>query len=176
MKNKIKILTLTLFTLLFTNCKSLKSLQNEKLEYKIIHESKGDINLDGISDLVIVSKKSDSEKGIISILIADSNGNVSRKMVNENLTDEFIELYNQLPEIEIKNGKLIIFYYGGMCHRESRNFIFKFNKELNDLFFQTFTTGEHNVCNDNEPTGSEITNAELRKIKFTEFKGYLDNE
>ena len=176
MKSKIIILTLTLLTLLLTNCKSLNSLQNERENYSIIYESKGDINLDGITDIAIISSKSNSEKGIITVLIADSKGNVTRELVNKYLTDEFIELYNQLPEIKIENGELTISYYGGMCHRESRNFIFKFNKGLNDLFFQTFTIGEHNVCNDNEPTESEITNAELRKIKFTEFKGYLENE
>ncbi|MDR6966529.1 hypothetical protein J2X31_000522 [Flavobacterium arsenatis] len=170
MKNKTIILTLTLLTLFFTNCKSLKSLQNEKEKYTIIHESRGDINFDGISDVAIVSSKSDSEKGQIIVFIIDSKENVSKKIVNDNLTDTFIEMYNQFPEIEIKNGELTISYYGGMCHRESRNIIFKFNKELNDLFFETFNTSEHNVCNDSEPKGNEITNAALRKIKFTEFK------
>lgn len=170
MKNKTIILILTLLTLFFTNCKSPISLQNEKEKYNIIHESKGDINFDGISDVAIISSKSDSEKGQIIVFLTDSNGNVFKKIVNDNLTDMYIEMYNQLPEIEIKNGELTISYYGGMCHRESRNIVFKFNKELNDLFFETFSTSEHNVCNDTEPKGNEITTAELRKIKFTEFK------
>lgn len=173
MKKKTTILTLALLTLFFTNCKSLQSLQNEKEKYNIIHESEGDINLDGISDLAIISSKSDSEKGQVIVFINDSKGNVSKKIVNDNLTDTYIEMYNQLPEIEIKNGELIISYYGGMCHRESRNIVFKFNKELNDLFFQTLSTSEHNVCNDTEPKGIEITNAELRKITFTEYKDEL---
>ena len=166
MKSKIIILILTLSALLLTNCKSLNSLQNESENYNIIYESKGDINLDGITDLAIISSNSNSENGIITVLIADSKGNVTRELVNKNLTDEFIELYNQLPEIKIENGELTISYYGGMCHREFRNFIFKFNVELNDLFFKTFTIREHNVCNHNDPTDSEITNAKLRKIKL----------
>lgn len=173
MKNNITILTLTLLTLFFTNCKSLNSLQNEKGKYSTIHESKGDINLDGISDLAIISSKSDSEKGQIIVFITNSKGNVSKKFVNDNLTDTYIEMYNQLPEIKIENGELTISYYGGMCHRESRNIVFKFNKKLNDLFFKTFRTFEHNVCNDTEPKENEITNAELRKIKFTEYKDEL---
>lgn len=173
MKNKITILFLIFWSFFFTNCKSLQSLQDEKENYNIIYESKGDINLDGITDLAITSLKSDSEKGIITVFIADSKGNISRKLVNENLTDGFIELYTQLPELEIKNGELTIFYYGGMCLRESRNIIFKFNKELNGLFFQSFMTEEHNICKDNEPTRREIINAELRKISFTEFKENL---
>ncbi|WP_138434404.1 hypothetical protein [Winogradskyella algicola] len=172
MKNKRTVLTLTLLTVLLTSCKSLKPLQNEKEKYNIIHESKGDINLDGISDFAIVSSKSDSEKGQIIVFITNSKGNISKKIVNDNLTDTYIEMYNLLPEIEIKNGELTISYYGGMCHRESRNIIFKFNKDLKDLFFETFNTSEHNVCNDSEPRGNEITNVELRKIKFTEF---IDN-
>ncbi len=174
MRNRIKFLILTVFTILLTNCKSLISLQNVKGKYNIIHESKGDLNLNGISDVAVVTSKSDNEKGIIIIFIADSEGNVSKKLVNDNLTDVFIERYNQLPEIEIKNGELTISYYGGMCHRESRNIIFKFNKKLNDLFFQTFIMSEHNVCNDDmEPSGYETTNPELRKIKFTEYKDNL---
>lgn len=173
MKNKRTILTLMLLTLFFTNCKSLKPLQNEKEKYSIIHESKGDINLDGIFDLAIVSSKNDSEKGQIIVFITNSKGNVSKKIVNDNLTDTYIEMYNQLPEIEIKNGELIISYYGGMCHRESRNIEFKFDKKFNDLFFQKFSTSEHNVCNDSEPKGIEITNAELRKIKFMDYKDEL---
>ena len=173
MKKKTTILTLTLLTLFFTNCKSLKSLKNEKEKYNIIYESNGDINLDGISDLAIISSKSDNEKGQVIVFINDSKGNVSKKIVNDNLTDTYIEMYNQLPEIEIKNGELTISYYGGMCHRESRNIEFKFDKKLNDLCFQKFSTSEHNVCNDIEPNGIEITNAELRKIKFTEYKDEL---
>ena len=130
------------------------------------------IYLDGIFDLAIVSSKSDSEKGQIIVFITNSEGNIFKKIVNDNLTNTYIEMYNQLPEIEIKNGELTISYYGGMCHRESRNIVFKFNKELNNLFFETFNTSEHNVCNDSEPKENEITNAELRKIKFTEF---IDN-
>ena len=172
MKNKRTILTLMLLTLFFTNCKSLKPLQNEKEKYSIIHESKGDINLDGIFDLAIVSSKSDSEKGQIIVFITNSEGNVFKKIVNDNLTNTYIEMYNQLPQIEIKNGELTISYYGGMCHRESRNIVFKFNKKLNNLFFETFNTSEYNVCNDSESKENEITNAELRKIKFTEF---IDN-
>ena len=138
MKKKTTLLTLTLLTLFFTNCKSKQSLQNEKEKYNIIYESEGDINLDGISDLAIISSKSDSEKGQVIVFINESKGNVSKKIVNDNLTDTYIEMYNQLPEIEIKNGELTISYYGGMCHRESRNIEFKFDKKLNDLFFQTF--------------------------------------
>jgi hypothetical protein len=155
------------------NCNSLKSIQSEKEKYNIIHESKGDINLDGIEDLAIVSSKSESEKGQIIVFITNSKGNVSKKIVNDSLTNTYIEMYNQLPEIEIENGELKISYYGGMCHRESRNIVFKFNKELSDLFFQTFSTYEHNVCNDTEPILNEITNAELRKIKFAEYKDEL---
>src|SRR5690606_21787486 len=108
MRSKIKFITITVFTIFFTNCKSLNSLKNEKENYNIIHQSKGDLNLDGISDLAIVSSKSDNEKGVIIVFIADPKGNVSKKLVNENLTDLFIEMYNKLPEIEIKNGELNI--------------------------------------------------------------------
>lgn len=173
MKNKITILTLTLLTLFFTNCRSVKSLQNEKEKYNIIHESEGDVNLDGISDLAIISSKSNSENGKIIVFITNSKGNVFKKLVNDNITHTYIEMYNQLPEIKIDNGKLTISYYGGMCHRESLNIVFKFDKKLNDLFFQTFSTFEHNVCNDTEPKENEITNSELRKIKFTEYKDEL---
>jgi ABC-type Fe3+-citrate transport system substrate-binding protein len=48
MKQKTTLLTLILLTLFFVNCKSLQSLQNEKENYHIIHESNGDLNLDGI--------------------------------------------------------------------------------------------------------------------------------
>ena len=173
MRGKLKFLTLTVLAIFFTNCKSSNSLQNEKENYNIIHQSKGDLNLDGISDLAIVSSKSDNEKGAIVVFIADPKGNVSKKLVNENLTDLFIEKYDKLPEIEIKNGELNISYYGGMCHRESRNLIFNFNKKLDDLFFKIIEIEEHNVCNDEEPTDYEITNAELREIKFTDYKDKL---
>jgi hypothetical protein len=173
MKKETTILILTLLALFLANCKSLQSLQKEKGIYNIIHESEGDINLDGISDSAIISSKNNSEKGQVIIFINNSKGNVSKKIVNDNLTDTYIEMYNQLPEIKIKNGELTISYYGGMCYRESRNIVFKFDKKLNDLFFQTFNTSEHNVCNDTEPKGIKITNAELRKIKFAEYKDEL---
>ena len=174
MKNKIQFLILTFLILLWASCNSLISLQSEKEKYTIIQEAKGDINLDGISDLAIVSSKSNSEKGTITVFITDAKGRVSKKLSNANLTDEFMELYSQLPEVEIKNGELTVFYYGGMCHRESRNIVFKLDKELNDLFFHKLMMSEHNVCKDTEPVGSEITNAELRQIRFSEFKDNLD--
>ncbi|MDT0295932.1 hypothetical protein ACFQ3R_11370 [Mesonia ostreae] len=138
-----------------------------------MHESEGDINLDGISDLGIVSSKNGSKNGQIIVFITNSKGNVSKKFVNDNLTETYIEMYDQFPEIKIENGELTISYYGGMCHRESRIIIFKFDKKLNDLFFQTLSTFEHNVCNDTEPKENEITNAKLREIKFTEYKDKL---
>lgn len=173
MKPKTTLLTLILLTLFFVNCKSLQSLQNEKENYHIIYESNGDLNLDGISDLAIIASKSHTEKGQVIVFINDSKGNVSQKIINTHLTDTYIDMYNQLPDIELKNGELIISYYGGMCHRESRTILFKFDTSLNDLFFQTCRISEHNVCNDAAPKDIEITNAELRKITFTAFKDEL---
>ncbi len=175
MKNKMTMLTIAFLILFLANCKSLTSLpiEKEKEKYTIIHQSKGDLNFDGIPDLAILASNNVDEKGTIIVFIADSKGNVSKKLVNEHLTDVFIEMYNGLPEIEIKNGELIISYYGGMCHRESRNLIFSFNIQLNDLFFKTIEMGTHNVCNDEEPSGYEITNAELRRVTFTEYKDEL---
>lgn len=176
MKNRILYLILIIPTLLFTNCKSLTTITSIKLEkekYDIIKESEGDLNLDGNNDLAIIVSNPHSKNGTVILFMLDSKGNVSKKLVNENLTNVFIESYNTLPEIEINKGKLIISYYGGMCHRESRNLIFSYNEELQDLYFKVIEISEHNVCNEDEPTENETTNTELRKTKFINYKDEL---
>ncbi|MGO2358560.1 hypothetical protein [Mesonia sp.] len=173
MKNRKLYLILIITTLLFTNCKSLTSVKLEKERYDIIEESEGDLNLDGYNDLAIMVSNPDTKNGTIVLFMLDSKRNVSKKLVNKNLTNVFVESFNTLPKIEITKGELIIYDYGGMCHRESRNLIFSYNEELRDLYFKVIEISEHNVCNEQKTTENEITNTELRKTEFINYKDEL---
>ena len=169
MKVKVKYLMIILMLTQLVSCKVLNSLDDEKNEYTIIKQSQGDINLDGIADLAVLASIENSDKGKIIILISDSNGFVTKKMENDNLTDGFVQLYNELPDIEIKNGEFVVSYYGGMCFRPFRNITFTFNKNLNNLYFDSIELGGHNVCNESEYETERKTSAEMRKIDFENF-------
>jgi len=175
MNNKIlKITTILISIIIIVSCRTTRSIESVLNDYKttkleIIEKSEGDINLDGITDLVIVTKNKINSKKKILVFLKDKKSNVIKEFLNENIisTDEDEEYH--FSGIKIKNGTLSITFYGGMCHREGHELIFKYNLDFNDLYFETLKISTHNVCNDSEPNEYEETNRELRKLKFVDY-------
>ncbi len=98
-----RFLFLGLFASIFLiSCGSFKTTFKEPSHNLIIQKSIGDLNLDGITDRAFLTKSNDAKKAVITILIKDSLDNNLKILRNEYLTDGFIELYDQLPEIAIK--------------------------------------------------------------------------
>ena len=164
MSNLIK--PLALFVMF---CSNVCLGQENSDSYIILKQDTGDLNADHINDLAIVAYSKLFNDTIVTIFINDINGEVKKVFENNKLTEAFMIMYNEVPEIEITKGTLILHYYGGMCHRESRRLIFLFDKNQNDLFFDKIEWGSHNVCNDSKPENEIYTSEEEKQIRFCEY-------
>ena len=173
MKIDFKWIVGIVFVLLsITSCKTTKNIKNELINIKengneIIAKSEGDLNFDGINDLVIVVVNKKEAKRTVNVFIKDKNGGIIKEFSNQNiiLSKEISEY--DLDSVKISNGKLILNYYGGMCHRESQTLIFEYQTKTNELSFYAFKVFSHNVCNDSKDI--QFEERELRGMKFSEY-------
>ena len=131
------------------------------------------MNGDGISDIAIIVSDALNEKDAVIVFLLNSKGNIIKKIVNKHLTYSFIDWFGELPETTIENGQLSVWYYGGMCHRQSRTIVFDFDKKQTDLFFKELVVAEHNVCNGQTSFSEKTSSPELQKITFTNYKDEL---
>jgi len=163
---------LAFILLLIASCKTTRNIENELMNIKengneIIAKSEGDLNLDGINDLVIVVENKKENIRIVNVFIKDKNDGIIKKFSNQNIIlSKEVSAYD-FDSVTINNGKLFLNYYGGMCRRESQTLIFEYQTKTKELSFYAFKVFTHNVCNETKDEQSEET--ELRGMKFAAY-------
>ncbi|MFC6267397.1 hypothetical protein [Frigoriflavimonas asaccharolytica] len=152
--------------------------------YDLLAKAEGDINNDGISDLVMVVKsqqeKADEMPGedvsgrILILLTKDSKGMYSRAGENTNAilakNEGGAASDDPFEGIEITPGKFNITHMGGAAERWSYEHVFTYDKAANAWFLTEKNTGSFSTMDPTAENMEKETPKQFGKINFLDFK------
>lgn len=157
------------------------------INYSILDSVSGDLNLDGISDYILVLKQNGEDtlsdvvnnpsKRPLLILIRDKNNQLQLTRRNDNTVycvDCGGILGDPYTGITIKNGYFSIEHYGGSAWRWTRIITYKYLSQENEWLlhkdgYESFHTSD--------PENIDIqikTRKDFGKVKFEDFDIYKD--
>ena len=153
--------------------------------FTLLSKAEGDINLDEISDVVIVVKsqqeKDDEPLGddapgrIVRLLVKDAKGFYT--MAAESTTailaknEGGASSDDPFQMIEIKPGQFTISHMGGAAERWSYDHTFTYNKKANAWFLTEINTGSYDADDAAKNNLTIETPKQFGKINFVDFKG-----
>lgn len=140
-------------------------------DYALLDSASGDLNLDGIADLILVLKKEGEaessnyaenkpEKRPLLILLRNKNNELALARRNDNAVlcyDCGGAMGDPYSRIVIKNGYFSIEHYGGSAERWARIITYKYEKKDNEWFLHRDGFESY--------SGSEPSKVETKKIK-----------
>lgn len=152
--------------------------------YDLLAKEEGDINNDGISDMVMVVK-SQQEKAdempaddvtgrILILLTKDAKGLYSR--AGENTTvilaknEGGVGSSDPFEGITISPGKFSVMQMGGAAERWSEEVVFTFDKAANAWFLTERNMGTFSAMHPENETMKKQTSKDFGKINFVDFK------
>ncbi len=153
--------------------------------HDLLAKTEGDINNDGISDLVMVVKsqqeKADEMPGedvpgrILILLTKDSSGKYSRAGENTKAilakNEGGAASDDPFEGITITPGKFAITHMGGAAERWSYEHVFTYDKAANAWFLTEINTGSFSTMNPQDETMKTETPKDFGKINFVDFEG-----
>lgn len=152
--------------------------------YDLLAKEEGDINNDGISDLVLVVKSqqekpdempADDVPGrILMLLTKDKQGMYSRAAENTSAilakNEGGASSQDPFDRVEITPGKFSIVHMGGAAERWSYEHVFTYDKAANAWFLTEKNTGSFSTMNPTEENMENETPKQFGKINFVDFK------
>ncbi len=155
--------------------------------YAVLDTAAGDLNLDGIPDLILVLRKNGEdtlsdvidhpEKRPLLILLRDTDNELKLTRKNDN-TVLCIDCGGVMGDpymgITIKNGYFSVDHYGGSSWRWTRAITYKFSKQDNEWYLhKDGSESYHASVPDKIETIIKTTN-DFGKVKFEEFDIYKE--
>jgi hypothetical protein len=155
--------------------------------YSVLDSAIGDLNLDGINDILLVLKKdkeeqtsdpanNKQEKRPLLILLKDATGNISLAKKNDNIIYCINcggAMGDPYQKMVIKNGFFSIEYYGGSAERWSRIITFKYDKQFKDWYLHKDGIESFNANNPSKIDSEIKTTKDFGQVKFTDFDIYI---
>ncbi len=153
--------------------------------YMLLSKTEGDINNDGIADMILVVKsqqeKDDEPLGdtapgrILRLLIKDAKGfyTIAAESTTAILAKNEGGANSDDPfqDIAIKPGQFTISHMGGASERWSYDHTFTYNKQANAWFLSEINTASFDADEAAKNQNTIETPKQFGKINFVDFKG-----
>ncbi|MCX7877270.1 MAG: hypothetical protein N2510_01365 [Ignavibacteria bacterium] len=157
--------------------------------YSVLDTAEGDLNLDNISDIILVLKQngedtlSDSEdkpiKRPLLILIRNLNGELKPERRNDNTVLCYVcggMIGDPYSGITIKDGFFSVEHFGGSATRWTRIITYKYSSEDNEWYLHKDGTESFNASDPTKVKSYMKTTKDFGKIKFEEFNIYEEQD
>lgn len=184
------ILTFSIFSSIYTFAQNSISELDEFVpkDYKILDYEEGDLNQDGISDVLLLLKEIDEENKSdvldypayrpIKLLIRQDNN----RLIEITSNDKVVFCYDcggmmgdPYQSLSIENGNFGIHHYGGSGWRWNHTINFQYDPIENDWFFLNEEILSYHASNPDSTMTEETKTSEiLRKIKFKAYDIYKE--
>lgn len=185
-----------LIFLLFNSVYSFGQNHKSELEkfvsedYKILDYEEGDLNQDGISDVLLLLKEIDEENRsdvldypayrLLKLLIRQDNNRLIEVISNDKVVfcyDCGGMMGDPYQGLSIENGKFGIHHYGGSGWRWNHSINFQYDSIESDWFFLNEEILSYHASNPDSTMTEEIkTSEELIKTRFKDYNLYLYDE
>lgn len=162
-------------------------------EYSLLDFVRGDITNDSIDDLIFICSKSDCQSKYdewnntnntdtvnpyasarpLIILKGENNGEYTFiKQYDSLITPCGFDSYSdeKYSGIEIKNKKLVIDYYGGMCSRHGRDYHFIYVNKRKNWYLKSYVNYYHSACDGVYEMFSDTNDIEKNNVSIDSFK------
>lgn len=155
--------------------------------YMLKDTARGDLNLDGLKDLILVLNKTgeeetsdiieNPEKRLLLILLAQKNNTYRQAVKSENIVycyDCGGMLGDPYQRITVKDGQFTIEHFGGSSWRWARTITFRYNKD-EDHWYLTEDALVNSHASDPENIETKIRTAQdFGEIKLEDFDIYKE--
>uniref|UniRef100_UPI00404B8EDD hypothetical protein n=1 Tax=Flavobacterium sp. TaxID=239 RepID=UPI00404B8EDD len=154
--------------------------------YLLLDKTEGDINNDGILDMVLALKSQqekdeellgdDAPVRMLRLLLKDAKGNYSiaaestTVLLQKNMGGAGFE--DPFQSVEIEPGKFKITHMGGAADRWNYVHTYTYNKVANAWFLTEIEEGLYDGNDSSKDTKKIETTKEFGKINFIDFKGF----
>lgn len=148
--------------------------------YSILDQVKGDINLDGVEDLILVLKSDDEDNGGDTnknrwVYLLEGNKEGAYKVVRK--SDKTVLCHDcggtmgdPYQTIVIKNGYFSIEHYGGSGMRWTRIITYKYDKSKNEWFLHKDGGESFHSSNPDKVESSYVkTTKDFGTVKFEDY-------
>ena len=170
----------------------VEDIENPKVEdnlssfvpknYEILLKEEGDINLDGLQDVILVLKQSyedsryedtgESPQRPVLLLVRDSNGKLQQARRNDKTVYGIGDggmMGDPFTSIAIKNGYFSFEHYGGSSWRWTHIVTYKYDKNENEWFLHK-VGGDSFHASEPEKVETKVKSTkDFGKIKFEKF-------
>ena len=155
--------------------------------YAVLDTAAGDLNLDGIPDLILVLRKNGEdtlsdvidhpEKRPLLILLRDTDNELKLTRKNDN-TVLCIDCGGVMGDpymgITIRNGYFSVEHYGGSSWRWTRIITYKFSKQDNEWYLHKDGSESYHASVPEKIETIIKTTNDFGKVKFDEFDIYKE--
>lgn len=150
--------------------------------FSILDSASGDINLDGIDDIVLILRRNyeqDNSDTIRPLLLLEGNKTGQFTLISRNDSvvmcmecgGVFGDPYNS---IIIKKGYFSIEHFGGSNLRWTRSIAFKFNLKTKQFVLRRDVSFSWHVSDPNKQTKNTTNKQDFNHLQFSQFS-YLKN-